>query len=355
MRLQIIYHVDFKYILFAIKRKKSKINYYFYFLVEYFMKKTYTKLAVWSTILVWVLLTHTIVVNAQSDKELEDLLQEINQEIGSNEQKSGEEQWTAHNAANPVTTNPWTYDDIKNEFLRDEVTATWAHFRTTTAKFQWTPVKEYRIYYATWTIQTANPEDIMDKVVAVDKREWKYSFFKLDGLMADTQYYAVVTPVNPNNASDDWLDRLSEEITFKTAIPAANSWTQVFANVSYTYKDNKVTLTWTPSWAAKAVDLHIRHQGETVYQKVGTVDMAKWEYSFTVTKEWNYFVKLQGKNDKGELVGQEHAHTVKIDTIVAPENVVENPPKVGAATDALIGMILFGALLYFVYRFRRTS
>jgi hypothetical protein len=319
------------------------------------MRKIYTKISVGSALIAGVFLTHALVVNAQNDKELEQLLQEINLEMGSWAQNTGTTNQAPHNAANTVTTNPWTYDDTKIEFIRDEITDTTASFRTTTAKFQWTPVKEYRVYYATWAIQTTDPKNIMDKVVTVEKREGNYSFFKLEWLMPEVQYFALVTPVNPNDASDDGLDRLSEEITFKTSAPAANSTAQVFVNVSYTYSGNKVTLTWTPSGAANWVDIHIRHQGETTYQKVWSVAMEKGEYTFTVVKEGNYFVKLQGKNDKGDLVGQEHAHTVKIDKIVMPENAVVNPPKVGAATDALIGMIIFGALIYFVYRFRRTS
>lgn len=305
------------------------------------------------------LFSFSLVVEAQNDDELEQLLQEINNELEAWSNGDAEVEVTAdveeHDAADEVAGSVWAYDDARIELLTDEVMSTEAMLQTTTARFEWTAVAQYRVYYATRSIQTADPMEIMDVVVDVDKREGVYSFFVLTDLTPDTQYFVVVAPVHPENPDDDGLDMITEEITFTTAAEVTANDEQVMHNVSYTYAENVVTLTWTPSSSAQSVEVQIRHQGETSYETLGSASMADGSFSFNVVKEGNYFIKMIAKDAAGNAVGQEHVQTIKIDTIVAPAQPIETPPTVGAATDALVGMLILWAVVYFVYRFRRTS
>jgi hypothetical protein len=172
---------------------------------------------------------------------LDSLFDEINSEV----------QDDTHSAANAVDKSKWSYSDPKVELFVDSTTDVMAMLRTTQAKYDGKAVEKYRVYYANKSIQSADPKDINEKILDVVSTSGVYVILKFDGLKADTQYYAVVAPVNPADPTDDGLDMITEkEVNFKTAKTAAASSTasndEVFNNVSYTYENNLVTLTWTP-------------------------------------------------------------------------------------------------------------
>lgn len=64
---------------------------------------------------------------------------------------------------------------------------------------------------------------------------------------------------------------------------------------------------------------------------------------------------MVGLDSKGAATGKEHVQTVKIDKVTAPEQPVKAAPKVGATTDILVGLMVIGVVVYFVYRYRRNE
>lgn len=286
---------------------------------------------------------------AGSGDGLDSLFNEINKEITADD---------THNAADTVASDKdkWSYADKKVELFVDMTADTYAMLKTTQAKYDNKPVEKYRIYYANKSIQSADPKDISEKVVEVESTTGNYVMLKFDGLKPETQYFAVVAPVNPTDPTDDGLDMITEkEVSFTTAKVMAAGDAEVFNNVSYTYENNMVTLTWTPGGSAEKAEIYIRHQGETAYDKLGTPMASDGKYTFKVTKAGNYFVKMVGLDNKGSAVGKEHVQTVKVDKVDMPEEPVKAAPKVGAATDILVGLAIIGVVMYFVYRFRRNE
>ena len=78
----------------------------------------------------------------------------------------------------------------------------------------------------------------------------------------------VVVPVHPTDPTQEPLSFISDEIMFITqqeiVVPTATQ--KVLENVSYTYKDSMVEVTWTPSGAAQRVNIELRHQSEAAYK-----------------------------------------------------------------------------------------
>ncbi|MDP2670184.1 MAG: hypothetical protein Q8O99_04420 [bacterium] len=176
-----------------------------------------------------------------------------------------------------------------------------------------------------------------------------------EGLSTNQTYYVVVAPVHPTDPTQEPLSFISDEVMFTTQQEVAAPTEKVFENVSYTYKDSMVTLTWTPSSAAENADIQIRHQSEATYTKVGTPAISDGKFSFSVSKSGTYFLKMTGLDANGSSVGQEHIQTVKIDEVEKPTETVQTAPQVGPTTNIMIGLLVFGVLAYFVSRFRRIE
>lgn len=227
---------------------------------------------------------------------------------------------------------------------------------TTQVLYDGQPVSKYKIYYSDTTLSNFQDfEKIQDKEVDIEKTEGTMVFLKLDELEANKTYYVVVSPVHPTDPQAEPLTMISAEVTFMTKDMAVSPTTKVFENVSYTYDNNMVTVTWTPSNAVDAAEIHIRHQSEGVYTKVGTPKMAEGKFTFSVNKSGNYFLKLIGTDASGKQMGQEHIQTVKVEEVQQQAEPVQAAPKVGPTTDLLMILLVLGVVFYLVFRFRKIE
>lgn len=239
-----------------------------------------------------------------------------------------------------------------------EVTTSSAKIWTTQVKYDGQPVSKYKIYYAETTLAAVQDFNAMPNVI-VDVAETSGSMVLLHftNLEPNKTYYLVVAPVNPIDPLDEPLSFLSDETMFTTqqVVVAPAVTTQVFENVSYTYKDSMVTVTWTPTSAAQSAEIHLRHQSEAAYTKVGNAVLQQWTFSFAVSKPGTYFLKLIALNDAWVAVGQEHIQTIKVDEIVTPTQPVQAAPQVWPTTNILIGLMIVAFLSYGIFRFRRLE
>jgi hypothetical protein len=64
---------------------------------------------------------------------------------------------------------------------------------------------------------------------------------------------------------------------------------------------------------------------------------------------------MRALDTQGNLIGKEHIQTVKVDGVQAPAQPVQTAPQVGPTTDLIIGLMIFAAIIYLVYRFRRIE
>lgn len=269
-----------------------------------------------------------------------------------------------HNAAEDILDDmedenwePSSIEDIEV----DEIGADHATFIITEIMYDGTPIENYRIYYSNTTLATVQDYDqIADAVVEVeevedDELDEGMVKIMLENLTPETTYYVLVAPVHPTDESADPINMISDEVTFTTDEEEVSADTKVFDNVSYTFADNNVTVTWDPSELATTAEVHIRHQSEGSYTLVGEPSLDEGEITFQVDKTGNYFLKLIALDGEGEPVGKEHIQTVKIDEVeeVAPE--VPTAPQVGPTANALIGLMIFAFIVYLVYRFRRIE
>lgn len=119
---------------------------------------------------------------------------------------------------------------------------------------------------------------------------------------------------------------ISDEVNFTTKKKSVAATAKIFNQVSYTYKDSMVNLTWSSSEDAEQVEIYLRHQSEGSYTKIGTPKLTDGSFNFAVDKSGNYFLKMIALDGEGNTVGQEHIQTVKIEEVETPvETVVETP------------------------------
>lgn len=178
------------------------------------------------------------------------------------------------------------------------------------------PVTKYQIYYSDKTLATIQDFNLISNVIVeVKKTDGTNVELLFENLSPNKTYYIVVVPVHPTDPTQEPLGFMSDEVTFDTAQQVATPTEKVFTNVSYTYKDSSITLTWTPSSAAPKADIQLRHQSEATYTKVGTPALQDGKFSFKVSKSGTYFLKMTAMDATSNPVGQEHIQTVKIDEV----------------------------------------
>lgn len=232
-----------------------------------------------------------------------------------------------------MDSDKWAYAGAEKIEVKD-VTTTGAKIMTTEVKYDGVAVKQYKIYYSDKTLATVQDFSKITQVV-VDVKDSANGMVTLEFMKLDPNktYYIVVAPVHPTDPTQEPLSFISDEVMFTTqqelvAAAVDTTTTKVFENVSYTYKDSLVTLTWTPSSAAKKSEVHLRHSSESAYTKVGSPMVNDGKFSFTVSKAGTYFLKMVAMDDAGNPVGQEHIQTVKIDEVQQPAQAVQAAPKV---------------------------
>jgi hypothetical protein len=147
---------------------------------------------------------------------------------------------------------------------------------TTQVTYKGNPVKKYKIMYSDKTLANLdNIKNVTNVVVDVASTEGSMVMLKFENLTPNKTYYVSVIPVNPDDANAEPSSMISDEVMFITkeevkAVEPAAAVTKIFENVSYTYKDSSVELTWTPSSAAEKAQIEMRYQSESAYTKVGS-------------------------------------------------------------------------------------
>ncbi len=229
---------------------------------------------------------------------------------------------------------------------------------TTQVTYQGVPVTKYKVYYSDKTLATVQDFDkITDMVLDVVSTEGTMVTLNFNNLTPNKTYYVVVAPVHPSDDTQEPLSFISDEVMFTTQqeVVAPAPTQKIFENVSYTYKDSLVTLTWTPSSAADKAQIDLRHQSEAAYTKIGSPMVNDGTFSFTVSKPGTFFLKMSAMDAAGTAVGQEHIQTVKIDEVQQPEQVVQAAPKVGPTTNLMIALMLFSVVVYAGVKFRKAE
>jgi hypothetical protein len=193
----------------------------------------------------------------------------------------------------------------------------------------------------------------------------------LDWLTADSTYNFVVSPINKEGNELE----LSDEFTFKTlAVNATNNtpdpttmlnewgntdtmlWAADTASALLTYvlNDNKVTVTWKTISGASKFNFSTKEATQSVYTNLGSVDVSKEQYEFTITKKGLHTVKIVPVDNAGKTVGVEKTLSIKIDTIATPEK-GKGTPATGAGLNLILMSTFLMMLMYVVYRFRTTK
>lgn len=240
-----------------------------------------------------------------------------------------------------------------------------ATIHTTLAMHNGLDVLNYTVFYFTAPLSTSAYSDIVSKKI-IWKKAWEKVELLLNWLEKNTTYYSVVAPVNPEDESKEPLDNLTSEISFKTkneieatpepvAVPEENI--EKLERVTYKTNENNVELSWeAPTNSNNKVDISLRHNDDLSYTAIGNIGVSTETFSFTVDKAWAYFIKLKMMDQNGKQIGADSNLNLSIKEFqkdTSPE--ITNPPKVGPTMDLMIALAIFAALMYIVYRVRRSN
>jgi hypothetical protein len=165
--------------------------------------------------------------------------------------------------------------------------------------------------------------------------------------------------VHPTDPNIEPLTMITSEVSFTTESDeaAVDPTTQVFNQVDYTYnaEGSSVVLTWD-AMEGENVEINLRHQSEGTYQTVGKAPIADGEFTFTVSQEGNYFLKLRALDGADNPVGKEHIQTIRVNEVTQVQQPTQVAQvEVGPTTDLIIGLLILASVIYMVYRFRRID
>lgn len=285
--------------------------------------------------------------------------EEVTEEPAPEQEAAAEEETEEHNAAEDILdAESWKFlGDPRIEIRAIEEDSVTIATRVVT--YDDVAVKQYKIYYSETPLSDAleNFDQIMSKDAIVVKTENNMAEIILDGLTEDKKYYVLVAPIHPTDPTADVLEMISSEAQFKTKAggPVINTNTRVFESVSYKQEGNTISVTWTPTTIVEKGLLSIKHANEDDYMPLATVMMNQGQYSFTVTEDGTHYLLLHGVDDDGTVLWQEQVSSIKVEAFEQPEEPVVSAPQVGPTTDLIMALLVFGFMVYIVYRFRRVE
>lgn len=271
-----------------------------------------------------------------------------------------------HNAAEDILElmgdEAWTY--ANNAIPTAQIISTTensATIHTTLAMYNGQDVLEYTVFYFTSPLSTSAYSDILTAKIIGKKAGDKVELI-LNNLSKNTTYYSVVAPVNPEDETKEPLDNLTSEITFNTKDEIVKEAVQPveiekISKVSYKTNENNIELVWESEQnSTNKVDISIRHKDDISYSTIGNVSASTETFSFSVDKAGSYFIKLKLMDASGKQLWADSNLNLTIKEFEKDTSpVITNPPKVGPTTDLMIALAVFAALMYIVYRVRRSD
>lgn len=380
-----------------------------------FLRKKITLIVLWLFALLQI--SSVFAQNDELD-ELDDFLNEIlwEEDLGDTpttqsadaegilDDVLGEDSGEDHDSAEDILDNQdeekWSYakEPATVEVISSNTTS--ATIQTTKVLFDGEAVKKYTVFYSEKPILDQDTDLIKDleaPAISVDDNDDVVNL-TLTSLKPNTKYYISIDPLHP---TDDLIPAptsfLTNEIDFTTSStqqPEGNTEDKktedeenknvenneesdpqeqqveepveigvVFDTVSNSVNDNKVTVRWKTIPDAlttvKNAQVRIRHQTEQNFSSVWSPNYANGVYTFNVSRSGTHYLKLDGLDAQWQEVWDSHTQTIKIIEVQEPtendEPAIANPPKVWPTTDLLIWLMIFGVILYVMYRFRRKS
>ncbi|MEI6773269.1 MAG: hypothetical protein WCL18_00065 [bacterium] len=138
-----------------------------------------------------------------------------------------------------------------------------------------------------------------------------------DNINPNVVYYLSVIPKNQNGI----LGEISNEIWFKLATQTSGEGTATaatghtapganmsLANITHTITSNKATLRWTAVAGSDKVDIFLWNPTSELFERLGSVNMALENYTFTLTRNGEYIVNFMPNN-----AGTEYRYTFVAD------------------------------------------
>lgn len=256
---------------------------------------------------------------------------------------------------NTATPSRW----FKNTDASQQITVTANAFTFTipVVNHNNSKITKYVIQYSTTPISSASPAQISKVTKTLPTPLTDRVEFVLGGLTPNTTYHANVIPMDWNIPG-----AVLNGFSFKTL--ASQAWwlhgvaDLNLANVSYTYEGNEYTVSWTPVDGAEKVQIYLKPAGVWDYIKQTDALMSAGIYKFTASKKWDYLVKLIPVDASNNPTGSELVQTIKVNAVStpdAPEEVVTNVPKVWPGLNLIVWLLLFGMLIYMLYRSRAVN
>ncbi len=215
----------------------------------------------------------------------------------------------------------------------------------------WENVTTYRIIYSTEPIDSANIDNINDKIINITDINGDTIELRLDWLKPNTTYYITIEPrdiLGEAGAVSNQID-----VTTKSDEPEHEAAVESLKDITYSFTWSTITVNWNAADNVNSVDVFIKKDQDTDFTKVSTVNAKDWKADITVTESGLYIVKLVPLNDKGEALSDGYNLSVKVDKVEKPA--IKKAPTVGPASNIILLAILLTILWYFFLKVYRRS
>lgn len=273
----------------------------------------------------------------------------------------------------------WGY--TQNDVL--EIVVTWDNSITIKSPIVldglWEQIKRYKIIFSNTPIDTTDSTQLKEQNVSFDSFDKEFAEIEFKDLTKWTQYYVVIVPINKDNIN--WEKSKEFSFIFEwTTLPVENavqpvnnttlpvewttqptSWEMMWApntqadlkDVSYSMKDNWITLKWTNvEWIAK-VDVFVRWEKDQDFKKVWSANMKDWQFTFNATQTWNVYAKLIPTNDIWEPVWREVVQAIKVESTPTPK--ITTVPEVWPELNYIIAFITLMLVWYLLFVVKKYS
>ncbi len=237
-------------------------------------------------------------------------------------------------------------------------------------------ITKYAIFYATTPLDQTDSALVDQRDIDLDNPTPEVSFsgeyvlYRLDNLQPDTTYYYSVAPLFENEDGSVDLGAATTAgksfVTLAPAAPTADEMEQqeqhqvppvkaAIDNISHSISGNEVTLSWTYAGPEDVmVDVYVVDPATSEATKVTSVPATQQGAVITVAEGGDIVVRLVPVDAQGEQVGAEKEYAIKVETTPG-QPTVEQPPKVGPATNLLIAISIVFFIAYIIYSYRKEE
>lgn len=222
-------------------------------------------------------------------------------------------------------------------------------------------ILQYSVVYSEGkSISIAEPQDLFEEKITLESSDVVDNKIQLElsSLKPGTLYYFIIKPTNKDGISGDFstegsfttLGTAQDTTTTSTDDTTLGAPTDANANFTYVVSGSNVTLKWNATEGVDRYQFSLKNINDADYKALGSAKASDESFSFVISKQGSYNVRIVGNDANGNTVGSERILNMKIDVITTPPG--KGTPQTGTGLNVILMSTFLMMLIYVVYKFR---